>query len=287
MFRTKLRISALLLLACATVQANDRFTNVEINATEVAPGIHMLTGAGGNIGVSSGDDGILIIDDQFAPLADKITAALAEISPKSKGLPRFVVNTHHHGDHTGGNAHFSQHATVVAHHNVLKHLQQDDKVDAANYPVMTYQDGVTFHFNNQKIEVLHQGIGHTDGDSMVYFPNHNVLHMGDLFFNGTFPFVDIDHGGSVRHYLARVEDALAMTDDNTIIIPGHGKLAKRKDLLRFRQMLIDSLTWAEQMPKSDQENWLKQGLPEALKSWQWRFITEQRWIETLWREVQG
>ncbi|QIZ75993.1 MBL fold metallo-hydrolase [Ferrimonas lipolytica] len=278
----------LLLALCfsATVSA-DRFAEVNITATEVAPGIHMLTGAGGNIGVSSGTDGVLIIDDQFAPLAQRIVEALTPLQPDAAGKPKFIINTHHHGDHTGGNGHFAQHGTVFAHHNVLKHLQQDSKVNPSAYPVVTYNDGITFHFNDQDIEVVHLGVGHTDGDSLVWFKQHNVIHMGDLFFKDTFPFVDQAHGGSVRAYINRVDEVLASVDNNTKIIPGHGELANKADLEQFKTMLNQSITWAESMQKQPKAVWLEQGLPQHLQSWSWRFITEERWIETLWTELNG
>lgn len=272
-----------LLLSPAHAGPDDRFTDVQITRTELASGIHMLVGAGGNIGVSSGPDGILIIDDQFAPLADKIEAALAQIQP---GPVRFVVNTHHHGDHTGGNAHFARQGTVFAHQNVLKHLQADDSTSPAHWPVVTYQDGIAFRFNGQSIRVRHLGAGHTDGDSVVWFEKSNVLHMGDLFFKDRFPYVDLAHGGTVRGYAERVREVLSWTDDNTRIIPGHGSLANRADLTRFLTMLDDSLAWAESMKGQPKEAWHQAGVPEAYKDWSWQFIGESRWIDTLWEEME-
>ncbi|MBY5993880.1 MBL fold metallo-hydrolase [Ferrimonas balearica] len=270
-------------LAAQAPNPNDRFANVTIEAQQLRPGIHMLTGAGGNIGVSSGEDGLLLIDDQFAPLAKRIEAALAEIQP---GPVRFVINTHHHGDHTGGNAHFGRDGTVFAHHNVLKHLKADPKVSPEQWPVVTFDDGIEVHFNGQRIRVIHLGAGHTDGDALVWFEEQGVLHMGDLFFKDRFPYVDQTHGGTVRGYTERVREALRWTDDQTLIIPGHGDLANKADLSRFLTMLEDSLRWAESMKGQPKDAWHAAGMPEAYRDWSWSFISETRWIDTLWREME-
>ncbi|MFI3245347.1 MAG: MBL fold metallo-hydrolase [Ferrimonas sp.] len=278
--------SFMLCFLSTTSVANNRFSQVEIQAQEITPGLHMLTGAGGNIGVSSGSDGLLIIDDQFAPLAERISSALAQLHPESKGKPTYIINTHHHGDHTGGNAHFGQDGTIVAHHNVLKNLKNNTKVNAENYPQLTYADNLHVHFNDQTIEVIHLGRGHTDGDSLVWFPKHNVLHMGDLFFNGRFPFVDQNHGGSVMQYLSRVDDALALINEQTIIIPGHGALASKEDLTQFKRMIEDSLAWAKSLQGQPLSQWHAQGLPAQYDTWGQHFISNSRWIETLWHELQ-
>ena len=194
----------LLALTGMPALAQDRdFSKVEIKATKVAGNVYMLEGAGGNIGVSVGSDGLLIVDDQFAPLADKIHAALRGLSPASL---KFVLNTHWHGDHTGGNAAFSAEAPIIAQENVRKRMATDqvvfgDKVPASPkeaLPVITFDDKVSVHFNGEEIKAIHFPAGHTDGDSVIFFTGSNVVHMGDDFFAGRFPFVDIGSGGSVQ-----------------------------------------------------------------------------------------
>ncbi|TKB49008.1 MBL fold metallo-hydrolase [Ferrimonas sediminicola] len=269
------------LLLSMPLNAEDRFKDVRIQSQEVAQGVHMLTGSGGNIGVSAGADGILIIDDQFAPLAGRIQQALAAIKP---GPVNYVLNTHYHGDHTGGNAEFAPPATVFAHHNVRLRLAGDDRVNPAQLPLVTFGEGLIFHLNGDTIRVIHLADGHTDGDSLVRFEQANVVHMGDLFFNGMFPFVDLKGGGSVTGYLEAVSEALKWVDADTRVIPGHGELAGRQELLRFQQMLEASILWAR---KQDREGSLaswQSAFPTELASWSWRFVTTERWVETLYQE---
>ena len=215
--------------------AQDQFANVEIKTTEVATNIYLLEGAGGNIGLCTGDDGAFVIDDQFAPLAGKILAAIEKVTDEPV---TYVLNTHHHGDHTGGNeAMTGEGATVVAHENVRKRLEEERGEDAL--PVITFNDTVTFHWNGQEILVKHVPPAHTDGDSIVFFKEANVIHMGDVFFNGAFPFVDVGSGGDLDGYIAAQEMVLDQADDDTTIIPGHGPLAKKADLKKMNDMLKD------------------------------------------------
>src|SRR5262249_53014294 len=199
-------IAALGTAALAVAQQD--FDKVEIKATEVAGTVYMLEGAGGNIGVSAGDDGLLIVDDQFAPLAPKIEAALKGIADKPL---KFVLNTHWHGDHTGGNAAFGMKAPIIAQTNVRKRLlegnaqRQIPPAPKEALPVVTFDEDVTIHFNGEDIHVVHYPHGHTDGDAIIYFPSSNVLHMGDDFFNGRFPFIDVSSGGSVKGLIANIE----------------------------------------------------------------------------------
>ena len=226
--------------------AQQDFSNVQIKTIAVAEGVYMLSGRGGNIGLSVGEDGAFLIDDQYAPLTDKIQAAIAAVTDKPV---RFLVNTHWHGDHTGGNENIGKGGTIiVAHDNVRKRLAKGQymKVFDANIPpappgalpVITFADGVTFHWNNETLEVLHSKSAHTDGDAVIYFKNANVVHVGDLFFNGIYPFIDAGSGGSLEGVIAGVDDVLGRIDDNTRVIPGHGPLGNKADLTAYRDMLV-------------------------------------------------
>ncbi|MDX1396068.1 MAG: MBL fold metallo-hydrolase, partial [Gemmatimonadota bacterium] len=223
---------------------------VEIEVTHVAGQVYMLVGQGGNIAVSSGPDGALMVDDQFAPLADKIRAALGEIgqSPEAADL-KFVLNTHWHGDHTGGNVEFGPEATIIAHENVRERLAtpQDrggnvtpPAPDVA-LPVITFDRSVDVHFNGERIGAMHIPRGHTDGDAVIYFMGSNVLHMGDDFFAGRFPFVDLASGGSVEGLLSGIEDVLGDIPEDVQIIPGHGPLSTKDDLREYRRMLDSTI----------------------------------------------
>lgn len=227
---------------CATAQD---FSKVEVETTALRGGTHLLTGAGGNIVASIGDDGTFIIDDQFAPLAPRIRTALAGIGG---GEVRFVINTHWHGDHTGGNEAFGKGgAVIVAHDNVRKRMGSeqfmafmDRKVDAspaAALPVVTFAEAVTLHLNGDTVRVIHVADAHTDGDALVKFEQANVLHMGDTFFNGGYPFIDAGSGGSIGGVLAAVDAGLEMADANTMVVPGHGKQTDRAGLAAYGAML--------------------------------------------------
>ena len=286
----RLLLVAPLLLApiawLAAPSAQRDLSDVEVKATLVAGTVHVLEGAGGNIGACVGDDGVLIVDDQFAPLAPKIRAALEKLKP---GAPRFVLNTHHHGDHTGGNPEFAPEATVVAHENVRKRLMQGSArqpaMSADGLPVVTFDDDLALHFNGERIDFVHFPHGHTDGDGVVYFRTSNVVHMGDLFFAGRFPFVDLDGGGSLDGYVANVEKVLATIGPETKVIPGHGPLATRADLETFHRMLTETtrIVRERKAKGASLEEAKKAGLPEQWKGWSWDFISQERWIETIWR----
>jgi cyclase len=241
----KARVAAVLALAAAPALAQQPdFSKVEVKAEKVADSVYMLTGAGGNVGLSVGEDGALVIDDQFAPLTDKILTAIRMITPSPV---RFVVNTHLHGDHVGGNQNMRKAgAILVAHENVRKRLGVEQtnalgrKTPAspeAALPVVTFTDSVTFHWNGDEIRVTHVPPAHTDGDSFVRFVKADVVHMGDLFFNGGYPFIDTGSGGRIDGVIAAADRVLATTGEKTRIIPGHGPLATRADLQVYRDML--------------------------------------------------
>lgn len=255
------------------------FANVEIRSTPVSKTVHMLEGAGGNIGVSAGPDGVLVVDDQFAPLAEKITAKLKELNPTA---PRFVLNTHWHGDHTGGNAHFgSQGANIIASANVRERLAKKSDSQPAELPVVTYESGASVHFNGEEIRLIALAPGHTDGDSLVWFTGAKVLHMGDQFFSGKFPFIDLGSGGDVAGYLANVEKALALIPSDTRVIPGHGPLSTVEDLKAFRDMLVETTGVVKKAIAAGKslEQVKTEGLPEKWKSWGTGFINTSRWLE--------
>jgi cyclase len=219
--------------------------DVQIEAADLGNGIHMLMGRGGNIGLSAGEDGVFMIDDQFAPLTPKILAAVAKISEKPV---RFVLNTHWHFDHTGGNENLGKAGVaIVAHDNVRKLMSADQflkafgrKVPAAPkaaLPVVTFSDGVTFHLNGETIRVFHAPAAHTGGDSVVHFVEADVVHMGDTYFNGRYPFIDFQHGGSIDGMVSIADKVLAMAGPETKIIPGHGPLSNKTELKAYRDML--------------------------------------------------
>jgi glyoxylase-like metal-dependent hydrolase (beta-lactamase superfamily II) len=217
-----------------------------IETVSVAPGLFMLVGRGGNIGVSAGDDGVFLVDDQYAPLSGRIVDAVRKLSPRPI---RFIVNTHWHGDHTGGNENFGKEGVViVAHDNVRQRMSVEQflvrfntRVPAspkAALPVVTFGELVTFHLNGETIHAIHVKNAHTDGDAVVHFQRANALHMGDTFFNGMYPFIDLGSGGSIDGVISAATTALGYANDQTKIIPGHGPLATKGDLLAYRDMLV-------------------------------------------------
>jgi glyoxylase-like metal-dependent hydrolase (beta-lactamase superfamily II) len=287
--------AAVLCLAAlpARAQGND-FSKVEIKPQKVAGSVTMLQGAGGNIGVSAGADGVLIVDDQYLPLADKIMSAIKQISPA--GRIAFLVNTHHHGDHTGGNPVFGRSATILAQTNVRKRLlmPQDrngkpgEPLPKEALPVVTFEDGVTIWFNGEEIEIVHVPHGHTDGDSIIFFKGSNVVHMGDQFFNGRFPFIDTSAGGDIAGYVKNVADMVARIPADAKIIPGHGPLATLEDLKKFHTMLAKTTDIVKQdiAKGMSLEDAKKAGLPEEWKAYSWDFMDTQGWIETLYTNLK-
>ncbi|HAJ93000.1 MAG TPA: MBL fold metallo-hydrolase [Gammaproteobacteria bacterium] len=243
---TQLASTLLLSLSLATATAaDDQFKDIEIQTTGVGNGIYMLTGKGGNIGVSTGTDGVFLIDDQFAPLSEKIKAAIAALSDQPV---RFLLNTHWHPDHTGGNEDMGKTGTViVAHNNVRKRLAVDNFIemfgleapatDITGLPVITFDSSLTFHLNGGEIIVSHVSNAHTDGDSIVWFRNANIIHTGDIYFAGMYPFIDTNSGGSLEGTINALEQVLAMSDDKTVIIPGHGPVSNKSSLLAYTDML--------------------------------------------------
>ncbi|MCP5055682.1 MAG: MBL fold metallo-hydrolase [bacterium] len=244
-----MKIPSLLLafgLALSSASSAQDFSQVEIKTIPVAEGLFMLMGRGGNIAVLAGDDGVFLVDDQYAPLTEKILAAVQAIDARPV---RFLVNTHWHGDHTGGNENLGEAGVViVAHDNVRERMSMKQVMQArgvevlaspsAALPILTFPTSVTFHLNGVTTEVVHVAPAHTDGDSVVWFAERNVVHTGDTFFNGFYPFIDVDSGGSIDGVISAVDAVLARADDETRIIPGHGPLSNRAEFEAYREMLV-------------------------------------------------
>ena len=281
-----LAASPLIYSAANPANAQDRFADVEVKATAIKGSVHMLTGAGGNIGVSAGEDGVLIIDDQFAPLAEKIAAQLGELGSDK---PKYVINTHYHGDHTGSNAFFHSHkgATILAHENVRIRLANDEKIKPEALPTITYEDGIKIYFNGETLHVMHLAVGHTDGDSVVWFEQPNVMHTGDLFFNGRFPYIDQGAGGNVEGYMESVEQLLAKINDQTIIIPGHGDISNKQEYTAFLAMISETFNYVKTLKQDGKtlDEVKAMGLDEKWADWSWNFINEEKWITTLYNDA--
>lgn len=283
-------------LGAATSYGQDQdFSKVEMKVQKVAGTVYMLEGAGGNIGASVGDDGIVIVDDEFLPLADKIEAALKGITDKPV---KVVLNTHWHGDHTGGNPHFGEKAPIVAQENVRKRLITGGKsrfgetkpADKSALPIITFEDHVSVHLNGEDIRAIHFPHGHTDGDSVIFFTQSNVVHMGDDFFNGgMFPFIDIDSGGSVQGMIAGDEKVLSEVPDDVKIIPGHGPLANKEDLRKFIAVLKETTAAVEAgIKKGKTVDQLKQEKVLAKwDSWGQGFIKTDMFIEILYDSLKN
>jgi glyoxylase-like metal-dependent hydrolase (beta-lactamase superfamily II) len=252
----------------------------------------MLEGSGGNIGVSVGDDGIAIVDDQFAPLAPKIREALKGITDKPV---KFVLNTHFHGDHTGGNAAFGTEATIIAHENVRKRLKDGGAVLGGEVkpalkealPIITFNDKASVHLNGEEIRAIHFPNGHTDGDSVIFFTQANVVHMGDDFVTYGFPFVDAGNGGSVGGMIAGCEKVLSMTPADVKIIPGHGPLSGQADLRKYVDMLKDTRSLVAEAAKSGKttDDMKKDHLLAKYDDLGKGFIKSDAWIDLLYAEV--
>jgi cyclase len=233
-------------LIAVSIAAQPDLSQVSVRVVPITGSVYMLEGAGGNIGLSVGDADAFIIDDQYAPMTAKIKAAVATVTSKPI---RFVVNTHWHDDHTGGNeAMAGSGALIFAHENVRRRMSKEQFLAAFNnrvpaspagaLPVVTFTDTLSFYLNGDTIQTIHVRNAHTDGDAIIFFRRANVVHMGDTFFNGMYPFIDASTGGSLGGMIAAANHALAMSNAATRFIPGHGPLAMRADLIRYRDMLV-------------------------------------------------
>ncbi len=255
--------------------------------------LHMLQGKGGNVVVSFGSDGVLLVDDDYADLAPAYATALAALTETDQ-TPIFILNTHWHSDHAGGNLFWAERgATVVAQRNVRERMAKGQMIPAIDWevpaspakalPVVTFSDSLALHFNGTDIEVQHFPAGHTDGDSVMFFTQQNVVHMGDLFFKDRFPFIDTSSGGSVAGYIANLEAILQRVDDDTMIVPGHGSLASKVDLEAFHRMVTTTTATVKAAVTEGMsvEALIKRGLGEEWASWGEGFINESAWIQTI------
>jgi cyclase len=295
MTRALIGLLAALLLAGEAAAQRD-FSAVEIRSEKVAEGLFMLTGSGGNIGLSVCADGAFIVDDQYAPLSEKILAA---IRGHTDAPVEFVLNTHFHGDHTGGNEAFAGFgARIVAHDNVRRRLkdgltrasgQVTPPSPAGALPILTFSRDVTFHWNGGEIHVFHPGAAHTDGDAIVHFRALNAMHLGDLFFNKTYPFIDLEAGGDLNGYIAAKEKALALADGMTRIIPGHGPLASKADLQRSVDMLKQVRARVQALIDRglDEDGVVAaEPLADLNAEWSWAFINGETMTRTAFRSLK-
>lgn len=269
---------------------------VTIHTVPVAGTVFMLTGQGGNIGLFIGPDGTFLIDDQFAPLTERILAAI-----KAAGgtQPKFLINTHYHGDHTGGNENLGRSGSLIfSHDNVRERLVSGSSLAAfkmqsppaapEGLPVVTFGDDLSFHLNGETVHAIHVPHAHTDGDSIIHFQAANVIHAGDIFFNGFYPFIDVDHGGSLKGMIQAVERILVLADDQTKIIPGHGPLADKAQLTQYRQMLevaYERLKTLRATGKTVAEAVAAKPLADLEPTWGGGLFSGDRWIELIYAGV--
>jgi cyclase len=280
----------------AVAQQQD-FSKVEIQSEKVADGFYMLTGSGGNMGLSIGEDGTYLIDDQYAPLTPKILAAIKELTPDPV---RFVFNTHYHGDHTGGNENMGEAgALLVAHDYVRRRMETGTFMEAFNrevppapegaLPVVTFSDAVAFHWNGEEIRAFFVGPAHTDGDSIIHFVNADVFHMGDTLFNGMYPFIDVSAGGRIDGMIAAADRVLKVADEKTRLIPGHGPLATKADLQAFRDMLStvrDRIAKLKAEGKSKEEIVAAKPTADLDEKWGGGFMQADNWVGLVYESMQ-
>ena len=296
-------ITGSIFLACGGLQAQEKdFSKVEIKVTKVSGNIYMLEGEGGNIAASVGEDGIVIVDDQYAPLADKIQAALKNLKITDKPV-RFVINTHYHGDHTGGNAPFaSSGSTVIAQDNVRKRLEtpgvagngsslkmETKAAPKVALPVITFEHDVTVHLNGEDIRALHFPAGHTDGDAIIFFPKNNVVHMGDDFVRYGFPFIDVSSGGSVQGMIAAMDKVSTQLPPDVKVIPGHGALSNLDDVREFTKMLKETSAAVQKAINEHKtvEQMKQEKILAPWAKWSGGFLDADKFIETLYNSLTG
>jgi len=288
------KILYLLFLTVSTINAQGRFDEVEVVTTKVTNELYMLQGAGGNIAILTGDDGVLMVDSQFADLSEKNRAAIKKLSDHKVN---FLINTHWHGDHTGGNEAFAEDgAIIVAHQNVKNRLSKDELIQAFSreikakpkgfWPVISYNEDMQLHFNEEEVILIHVHNAHTDGDGLVYFADRNVLHMGDTYFQGKFPFIDLSTGGSVDGLIEAVQAAMMLCDTETIIIPGHGALSDKKELFEYYTMLVTMKhrVMTAIVEGNTVDDIKTMGLDEGYEAWGTGFISSEKMLDQIWTD---
>jgi glyoxylase-like metal-dependent hydrolase (beta-lactamase superfamily II) len=276
-------------LVALSVLATSAQEHAHLDTLHVRDHIYMLKGPGGNIAVSLGSDGVLLVDSKFAELADEVRAAIDSLGG---GKINYILNTHFHGDHVGGNQSLGRGAPVIAHHKVRQRLMTRPSlgqryvasIPEPDWPTLTFDRTLSLHFNGEEIRAVHFAHGHTDGDIAVFFTNSNVVHMGDLFFNRLFPFVDLDYGGDVENLSRHIAQLANELSAHTKIIPGHGPLATLEDLQTYRRMLNQTLTIVRQGMAADKslDQIKAEGLPEEWAEWSWPFVPTRRWLEIVY-----
>ncbi len=289
----------ILSLFCFAPSAQEKKPELNFKSQEVAPGIYMISGVGGftggNIGLSIGDDGVVMIDDSMPPLLDKMKKAVAAITDKPVD---FLINTHVHGDHTGNNESMGKDGTrIVAHDNLRINMLTKGiatpkgrvKAPKNALPVITFSHSMSFHLNGEDARIFHVEHAHTDGDAVIHYKNANIFHTGDTFFNGMFPYIDIDNGGSVDGYIKAQKTILSLSDENTKIIPGHGPLAKKADLKAAVDMLIESKKLISKAIKDglSEDKVVKMNpLKKFHDKWNWGFITTERMTRQVYKSLK-
>ncbi len=285
--------------ASVLLQAEEQ--KLSFKTTEVSPGIHMLSGVGGftggNIGLSIGEDGVVMIDDSMPPMLDIMKDAIQSVTNQPVN---FLINTHVHGDHIGNNQAMAQQgAHIVAHKNLRKHLIEKgisagggktQKAPKDHLPVITFSHSMSFHLNGDEAQLTHTPNAHTDGDSVIHFKNANVIHAGDTFFNGMYPFIDVNSGGNVDGYIKAQETILAMADDKTKIIPGHGPLASKSDLEKTVAMIRDVRAIVYKLiteGKSEDEAVKLEPIKKYHEQWNWQFITSEKMVRQVYQSLQA
>lgn len=295
--RTIVNVLVIFLLGYGTTAwAAQHDTVKDFNVTEVTERIYMLQGKGGNIGVSVGPDGALIVDDDFADMSAALDAKLKALGGDRL---RFLLNTHYHFDHVSGNPHFGPKTNIVAHTNARKRLMVrheykmfnvvQEALPAEGLPVITFDQALSFHFNGEEIKAVHYPGGHTDGDAVVFFTGSNVVHMGDLYFSGMFPVVDVDGGGNVLRMAKNVKTVMSRLPKDVKIIPGHGPLSTLKDLEAFHRMLQESIVYVREARDSGKtlEQIQAQAMPKQWEAWSKGFLNTSQWTAVVYRSLES